>query len=201
MVWTPPIYEGPVPELHLLTDWLTRNILTTRNFRQEQLFLSGPPAIGKTTLILQLARFLRIYNIPTDEDFYDDWEDGSYDLAVMDEFKANKTVQWLNRWLDGSMMPLKKKGSQYLKRKNIPTIILSNYTLEECYSNALQKDARFYVALQALQSRLTCIVLQEHFNLFPEISVLPPAVSTVPTVAKPASCSGVSAPPLLFFPF
>lgn len=194
LVWKPPTYTGTVPELLQLTDWLTRNILVKRKFRQEQLYIWGPPAIGKTTFIMQLSRFLRIYNIPTDEDYYDDWEDGSYDLAVMDEFKGHKTVQWLNRWLDGSMMPIKKKGAQYLKRTNVPTIILSNYSPEECYHNALQKDARFSVALSALLSRMTCIALQSHFNLFPEISVDPQAASTEPTVARAASCNSDSVP-------
>jgi len=148
--------------------------------------LSGPPLIGKTTLLMQLSRFLRIYNIPMDEDYYDDWDDGSYDLAVMDEYKGNKPVQWLNRWLDGSMMPLKKKGSQYLKRANVATLILSNFTLEECYRAAMERSAHFLVGLEALRTRLICIHLSEPFNLMPEIAVQPPPatdVAATPTVS------------------
>jgi len=186
LVWRPIVYDGNTPELHLLTDWLNRNIKTRRSFREPQLYLSGPPLIGKTTLLMQLSRFLRIYNIPMDEDYYDDWDDGSYDLAVMDEYKGNKPVQWLNRWLDGSMMPLKKKGSQYLKRANVATLILSNFTLEECYRAAMERSAHFLVGLEALRTRLICIHLSERFNLMPDIAVLPPPATddvAIPTAS------------------
>ena len=58
------------------------------------------------------------------------------DLCVLDEFRAQKTVQFLNHFLDGSHMPLRQKGRQTLKTDNLPCIILSNFSLEECYCNS-----------------------------------------------------------------
>ena len=75
--------------------------------------------------------------MPT-EDFYDFYADKDYHLCVLDEFKATKTIQFLNLWLQGCTMNIRKKGSQALKVSNIPTIILSNYSLDECYSKTLK---------------------------------------------------------------
>ena len=78
---------------------------------------------------------LNIFSIPTDEDYNDLYTDDC-DLAVLDEFRGQRTIQWLNLFLQGGMMPIKKKGSQYLKTKNVPTIILSNYPINEVYTHA-----------------------------------------------------------------
>jgi len=170
LVWQ-PLSMPEDPNLCLLVDWLNSNMMVkSRKFRAPQLYVCGAPGLGKTRLVNQLRRFARVYMIPTCEDFYDDWFNDQYDLAILDEFKGNKSVQWLNGWLDGQVLPLRKKGSQYLKAVNVATIILSNYTLEECYKAAIEKDARFAVSLEALHSRLTSILVWESFNLFPNMT-------------------------------
>lgn len=78
---------------------------------------------------------LNTFSIPTDEDYNDFYSDDC-DLAVLDEFRGQRTIQWLNQFLQGSMMTIKKKGTQTIKLKNVPTIILSNYPLEEVYTHA-----------------------------------------------------------------
>jgi len=163
LVWTPPIYTGDCYEVQLIAEWLSSNIRQSRKHRQQQLYISGTPGIGKTRLIGQLSRFLKVYHIPRVEDFYDFWENKYYDVAVLDEAKSAKTIQWLNSWLDGSVMPLRQKGKQTLKCQNIPTIILSNYPLELAYT----KDS---VARDALLQRLLCVQLTQEFNLFPDLT-------------------------------
>ena len=32
----------------------------------------------------------RVYDMPRSEDFYDEYEDGCFDLVVLDEYKAHK---------------------------------------------------------------------------------------------------------------
>lgn len=71
--------------------------------------------------------------MPPDEDYYDDYYDSKFDLIAIDEFKAQKTQQQLNRWLDGQEMSVKKKGLQGYKRDNLPFIIISNYAPEDVY--------------------------------------------------------------------
>jgi len=73
---------------------------------------------------------------------------------------AMKTIQELNSWLDGSRMPLRKKGSQSVKEKNLPIIILSNYSLEGAYSKAPEEK------LDTLRCRLEIVEVELQLNLF-----------------------------------
>jgi len=147
----------------IVGNWLNENIGKDRSFKAKQLFIFGDANLGKTTFCMNLAKFCRIYYIPTDEDFYCDYNDDDYDLAVIDEFKSHKTIQWLNRWLDGQPMPLRRKGrNQYLKRKNLPTIILSNFCLETCFSTvALENPGK----LDSLKTRLEIVDVSTPINV------------------------------------
>jgi len=124
----------PHPEDSLICQWLNRNLLKERPFSKKQLWIHGPTCHGKTTLKNKLSECLRIYSVPN-EDFYDDYKDTLYDLIVFDEYgHANcKTIQWLNAFVDGSTTPLRQKGKQTVKRKNLPVIILSNMSMREVY--------------------------------------------------------------------
>ncbi len=103
----------------------------------QHLWIHGPTGIGKTHLITELSkRGVRVYEIPPDEDWYDQYEDGCYDVAILEEFKAQKRIQWLNKWCDGTPGPLKKRFTQYVKKQFMPTIVLSNYSIKGCYSKS-----------------------------------------------------------------
>ena len=121
----------------MIADWLTQNVMVTtpRTFKAPQMFLHGPPNMGKTSLINKLIKCgIRIYFMPY-EDFYDTYDDDCYDLIVLDEFKGQKKIQDLNQWLDGSQFPVRRKGiAPYIKKKNLPFIIISNYCLDDCYN-------------------------------------------------------------------
>lgn len=160
----------------LIWEWLNANIKKPREFKQKQLYIYGPPNLGKTSLILYLEKYLSVYQIPTDEDFYDFYNDEDYDLAIIDEFKGNKKIQWLNQWLQGSTMPLRKKGSQAMKTKNIPVIILSNFTLEECYPKVAEHNMD---RLNLLRIRLE----EVHVNSFIEV----PSLEEEPTLHQPSN--------------
>lgn len=105
-----------------------------------------------------------------------------YDLAVIDEFRgSDKPLGWLNLWLQGNPMPLRKKGSQYTKEQNIPTIILSNYSPREAYSKVPDH------ILGTLLSRLEVIsVTNIHFDddFWPKLGRPQPKV-LVPDTQKP----------------
>lgn len=156
--WT---YSGESPETQRIAEWLKSNIGVTRSLRQKQLFVHGPKEYCKSTVIELLRAFFRLYEITKAEDFYDFYDDRTTDIAYMDEFKGQKQIQWLNQFLDGSWMTLRKKGSQCIKMKNLPVIILSNFPLEQCYAGALAKDPN---KLDTLQSRLEVIELRQPFD-------------------------------------
>lgn len=156
-------------QLNVICKWINDNVCRPRQFKQEQLLISGPPNIGKTSLVMMLEKFLRVYHVPVFEDFYDGYLDGRFDLIVFDEFKGQKSIQWMNYFLQGNPMQLKKKGSQYLKRQNLPVIILSNFDIEVCYRKVFQNSA---VALEALQSRLRQVRLSFFIDIVPRTSPL-----------------------------
>jgi len=96
--------------------------------------------------------------MPVNEDFYDFYSDEGTDLIVLDEFKASKPIQVLNQWLDGQQLTVRVKGGQRMKLKNHPFIILSNYTLEECYTGA-------FTRLDTLRARLCEIEIEDALDL------------------------------------
>lgn len=122
---------------HRVALWLNENICQPRPFRKNQLMICGPTKIGKTSLVNCLRSFLRIYMMPMSEDWYCLYNDRDYDLIVFDEFRSQKTITFMNTWVDGSHVPYKIKGGiAGIKKKNLPVIVLSNYTVDECYSRS-----------------------------------------------------------------
>lgn len=142
-----------------IAQWLNENMFVSRSFKQPQLYIHGVHSLGKTSLIRQLSEFANIYHVPLQEDFYDMYNDEDYDLAVIDEFKGQKMIQWLNSFLDGSVVTLRKKGGQIMKKKNIPVIICSNYAVYEVFHKANP------VALNALRSRLKEVHVTQFIDL------------------------------------
>jgi len=117
--------------------------------------------MGKSTLIRNLNNYLSIYYVPRDDgEFCDEYEDGIYDLIVLDEFTNKKTMQWMNQLLDGQTCYLKKKGGQILKKDNLPVIILSNFSLEQNYPRLNESGM-----LEPLISRLKIVNVQSFINV------------------------------------
>lgn len=126
----------PAMVMSTLVEWVNSNVCQPRPFRSPQLYIHGPPRTGKTSFLRLLEERIRIYHMPYDEEFYDEYDDQLYDLILFDEFKGQKTIQTMNRWLDGQTLSVRKKGSQGKKTRNLPFVILSNYPPHEAYSRA-----------------------------------------------------------------
>lgn len=143
--------------IHDILDWVNENLFKPRTFKAKQLYIWGPSNWGKTSLVILLSRWCRIYSMSTFENFLDGYEDGTYDLMVLDEFKAQYTVQDLNLLLQGSPfgVRLRVKGGQYLKKDNLPVMILSNFSLTEAYKNCTASY------LESLMNRLIMVKLQQ----------------------------------------
>jgi len=122
----------PMPWDLAICQWLNANLGGIRPFSQRQLWVFGPTCHGKTTLKMVLETMTRIYSVPN-EDFYDEYKDTLFDIVVFDEFHGQKTIQWMNSFCDGSVTPLRQKGNQTVKRRNLPVIVLSNLSIRQCY--------------------------------------------------------------------
>lgn len=163
-----PWQPVPVPAFgpdRQLAEWLNSNIFHPgRPLKARQLYLYSPPNCGKTTLITWLSRFCRIYYMPLLEDFYDFYDDDSYDLVVIDEFKGQKQIQFLNQWLDGQTTTVRVKGGQRLKRRNLPCIILSNWALPTVYHGAIEKHG--HDVISPLVARLDIVSVNQFITFY-----------------------------------
>lgn len=138
--WDPEFsVDSPTPSESEVLEWLKKNLFVKRKFGQHQLLITGPTSHGKTTLVNALACYCRIYYVPMGEDFYDSYDDKSYDLAVFDEFRHQKKITWMNQFLDGQPLTLRRKGGQINKRKRLPVIVLSNYEPHEMFAKVAQE--------------------------------------------------------------
>lgn len=105
-------YTGNDLTTMLIVRWLSHMLYGRMKFKNKQLYIRSKPDCGKTTFIKLLEAFLNIYRMPYDENFYDAYLDGGYHMCVLDEFKGQKMITFLNSWLEGSSLPLRQKGSQ-----------------------------------------------------------------------------------------
>ena len=122
----------------------------------------GTPGAGKTTMISNLETWfkLRVYWWPRDEAWWDGYEDGAYDLIVLDEFKSQKKITELNPILSGDTVPLsRRRAPPYVKRENLPVIILSNYLPEECFHRCTSQ------ALAPLLDRLEIVEVSNYVRI------------------------------------
>lgn len=135
--WPGIKYRGEDAITQSVCDWLSRNVNCDREFKSRQLWLSGPPDSRKTSLCRKLEAYFHTYWTPNSELFYDGYDD-TYELIIMDEFREGKPSEWLNLWLEGSTMMIRRKGqAPVCKRRNQPVIICSNYRPHQIYGEPM----------------------------------------------------------------
>lgn len=127
---------------------------TPRKTGDWNILLRGDTYIGKTTNIKRVLQEggLKWYLIPK---FTKDhrkvnhahYQDGAFDLGLCDEFNACWQMEpnWLKLWLDGDPMPL---DAMYDKNKwkhdNIPSIFITNRSLEKIYAKLKEESPEEY---------------------------------------------------------
>ena len=166
-----------------LATWLNTMIFN-RNLphRPTQMWVKTAPNAGKSSLISQLEdEFgVSVYRWPLEEQWFDGYVDGAYDLIVLDEYKAQKKITQLNPILSGDRVPLSRRGlPPYIKRDILPVLILSNYTPREAYHKSLP------AALESLESRIR-LVQYKPGELIRLVSDLPP-LESIPTPTSPST--------------
>jgi hypothetical protein len=154
---------------HAILAWCQTNLFPVngvypvRPFKAPQLYIVGPTNRGKSSLVEGLRRFCRVYDVPMGEDFYDAYSDDGYDLIVFDEYRAQKRIQWMNRFVQGSPVSLRVKGGQVMKRRNLPVIVLSNYEPCNAYHKTYEREPQ---VLEAFEGRFQFVRLQAEEHLF-----------------------------------
>jgi len=142
-----------------IAQWLLGNLYTERNHRQKQLYLFGPPGGGKTTLYILLLKFLRIFKMVYETEFLELYGDDYYDLIILDEFKGQKKITFLNSFIDGTPKHYNVKFGSVQKYKNLPVIFLSNTSPTQVYKNSQD------ISLDAFVDRLQIVEVVDVYRL------------------------------------
>ncbi len=161
--WTPIDVLTLLPDFRTMGNWINKNLGSPRIFKQRQLWIYGATNLGKTSLVMHLMKFFRIYYVPLDTNNLDDYEDDEYDLIVFDEYKGQKSITWMNAFVQGNHFPIHRRYHSTLKIKNLPVIVLSNYCIEEAYSKVnLINPYR----LDSLRARFQVIEVTKFIKIF-----------------------------------
>ena len=124
-----------------------------------------------------------IYYWPRDEKWFDNYENGCYDLIVLDEYRAQKKITQLNPILSGDPVQLSRRcTSPLVYRDNLPVIILSNFHPRDAYR--LVEDH----ALAPLLDRLEIITFEQDQPIRLDYDV------TIPDTVPIPSSSSLSQP-------
>lgn len=124
-------------------EWLENNLWPNkRQPRQKQLYIYGPTAIGKTTILSRLQDSFATYLVAEEANaaFWTDFHD-NFELAIFDEFNGCKTIHQMNAFVEGNRVKLAGKGiGGVVKKRNIPIIVCSNKSPQEVYHNVAEKS-------------------------------------------------------------
>lgn len=120
-----------------IAGWINDNVIHNHQFRQLQLWIWGPTKIGKTSLEEMLNRNgCNIHLVDySSKDYYEGLTDETQ-LIVFDEYKAQKTITEMNKLTDGSLCQVNQKGGSYKFKRPMPVLVLSNFSIKQCYSNS-----------------------------------------------------------------
>ena len=132
--------------------------------RPRHLFVHGNTRLGKTTrLINPLKEKLHCYMITKDEVQNTPWRD-DYDLCIMDDFKGQKSIIWMNEFLGSKNMLMRVPGGTHMRKTRIvPTIVISNFSLARCYPLMANNDDESF---NALKDRFIEVELTQQGNPF-----------------------------------
>ena len=132
--------------------------------RPRHLFVHGNTRLGKTTrLINPLKERLHCYMLTKDELQNMPWRD-DYDLCIMDDFKGQKSIIWMNEFLGSKNMLMRVPGGTHMRKTRIvPTIVISNFPLARCYPLMANSDDESF---NALKDRFIEVELTQQGNSF-----------------------------------
>lgn len=106
------------------------------SLKKRHYWVTGPSNSGKTYWLRTYLKFSTNFaQIPPNNDFQDVDEDT--DVLYYDEYRGQLTIQALNRLCDGGTQLNKKGGSCRISYPVI--IIVSNYTIRDCYPKVEDK--------------------------------------------------------------
>jgi len=144
----------------LVYTWLLENFGSTpKGLRSPQLYLYGPPRMGKTLFCQVLSTSKKTYYPSIGEKYFDGFDD-TYEVMIFDEAMESFPLTQMLQLLDGQRMRLPQRYQAFVKTKNIPIVCCSNLPPNERYPNChIDRKA-------ALCDRFLTIHVTEFLNIF-----------------------------------
>lgn len=98
--WLPIPLDDLSDEEQVIAVWLNTNMHQPRAPRQKQLYVHGSSGIGKTSIVIELSKFFNVYSMPY-EPYFNQWDDKNTDLVILDEFKGQHRLTFMNQFMQG----------------------------------------------------------------------------------------------------
>lgn len=145
-------------------NWLQTNIRgPSRPPREPNLWLWGPPRVGKSTLFAKLAKMVSVFDAPREK-----WITGysdAYELVVFDDFGGWIPLHDLNAFCQGIPSKVNQKsGLPVSKKKNPAVLVTCNRPPEQVYPNVFEKDS---FSANALLSRFIVVEVKDFYDFWP----------------------------------
>ena len=201
----PPNMPSPPTTLTLqskdIYDWIVYAMSCNFNLPHKsfQIWIYGPTNVGKSSFAIRLRELFRVYEVELNSSFFQtSWRDDINQFAIIDEFGPSNCIQFqkLNLWLEGTPVALNRKFlPSYIKKQNIPTIILSNYHPREVYYKLYEENSQVF---ETLLSRIRVYEYSQESPLFPLIDALVPIPTSMDieeTVSTPETIAIPNTPP------
>lgn len=146
-----------------------------RPHKTKNLFLTGPPNTGKSTLVIELEKHCASYPLGTKHGWFPHFQSHVYTLLSWDEFHL-KCYPYpdLLKLLEGRPMKLPQKGGHIERADNQLIICTSNLTIHEHVCNRFKSPSNRIHSLANLGVRFTEIIIPEDKPLFLLIKLIKP---------------------------
>lgn len=157
----------PTCSISAIQDWLASVVKKPLYPRQHRnLWINARTGVGKTRLISQLKERLRVYDLPT-RMLLEGYEDGMYDLIVIDEYSSSWTIEYINKIADGAQYWFDQKYTGGIVKKDcLPVLVCSNGPPSKYYKKVAEENPD---KLDALEDRFDIIFVDQEIILtFPE---------------------------------
>lgn len=138
-----------------------------RPFKSTQLFLVGPPDIGKTSLIRKVQAYCAVYHMDV-SNWFPAYQDKVYTVISWNQFKLKGGLTYtdLLKFLEGYPMDLQYKGGSSVRNDNQLIIMTSNMTLEQHIKYKFKDLQCMVLANNNLKSRIEQIIVPPGIQLF-----------------------------------
>ena len=139
--------------------------------KTKNLFISGPPDTGKTSLSTALAALVGCYNVNYQNKYLNRYSNGKYGFIIWNQTKfTDFTHTWVLQFLQGVQVPIPMRYNACKKSDNPLVLMNSNLPLEDHIAHRFGRPglsaSLLNTAIKNLGARITAVHLPPGTDLF-----------------------------------